>query len=275
MNSFSSNVYGADRVNQAVAVLGGATAQSYGAVGLNKPVLESEHFGAAQESVVALLTQDQALISPDSVSAMVKPFADSPGPVVALSPFANVVFDEQFESPVFTPSDSSQDSDLMSRFDAVETELSVGAGIVTPQNGAVGDVDSLADGISANANSSLLSFLEEVIAQAQASQEEFNGSLDGDNQGAIRELLGGIGSEARAGVRSSLLDNPVDALDIGVISLVNQVVEPVLTVSGNGGSTVPINETLDTIVQPIGSLSMPQVNFAMSNPQDRIPSSAF
>lgn len=238
MNSFSNNIYGADRINQSIAVLGGATAQSYGAVGLSKPASHTEFYVALLDLETNVSVEDEAHASPDSASPVIKPFIDPSNLVSELRLPAVAVLDEQFESPVFSRASAVQNSELMSRFDAEQTELPAGLGVAETQNSKAGDTD--ADAPVPNSSDSLLSFIEQLIEQAQASSDEFNGSLDGGRQHTVRDLIEDLGSE------------------------------PVLAVDYFGESAASINGVLDLAVQPIGSLSLPPVGPILANPRDEV-----
>lgn len=239
MNSFSNNIYGADRINQSIAVLGGATAQSYGAVGLSKPASHTEFYVALLDLEVNVSVEDEAHASPDSASPVIKPFIDLSTLVSELRLPAFAVLDEQFDSPVFSRASAVQDSELMSRFDAEQTELPAGLGVGATQNSKAGDTDADAAPVP-NSRDSLLSFIEQVIEQAQTSSDEFNGSLDGGRQDTVPDLIEDLGGE------------------------------PVLAVDYFGESAALINGVLDLAVQPIGSLSLPPVGPILANPRDEV-----
>lgn len=282
MDSFSNNIYGVDRINQSVTVLGGATAQSYGTVGLNKPTFDTESFTPVHDRVADVPPEDLTDDSPDGTSATIMTFVDSTSLVSALNLPAGVAFDEQFEPPVFSQTNEIRDSELMSRFEAVGTELPAAFGLATAQNGTSGDADSAVDGPAANAGSSLLSFLEQVIAQVEASQAEFNGSLDGDRQSFIRDSIENIGSDAGSTLRTTLQNNVadrgrellMDGIEISGLTFLDPVAKPVLGFDYYGASADLINTTLDAVAQPIGSFSLPPVGPALTSANDELASFA-
>lgn len=234
MNSFSNNIYSADRVNQSVAMLGGATAQSYGVVGLNKPAVDTAPVAVVQELIANGPNVDLIHFDSDSATAAFKPFVDSSSLLAMLSAPVGVALDEQFEPAVFSQTATVEGSELMSRYELIETEFPVPFGFGIVQNPAVVDVDVLPEGSTTNASSSLLSFIEEVIAQAQASQVQFNNSLDDGRQGFVRESIDSLGSEIRA--------------------------------------VLPINDALELAITPIGSFSLPPLGSTLANSQDEIAS---
>lgn len=278
MNSFTNNIYGADRINQSVAVLGGATAQSYGAVGLSKPSFDTEHTPITQDQVTDNLPEDQIQASPDNPVAAVKSVIDISGLFSVLNLPAGPAFDEQFDTPVFSRADTTQDSELMSRFEAAETDLSAVPGLAAVQIVGAGGGDADVDGPAANPGSTLLSFLEQVIAQAEASQAEFNDSLDGDRQSSIRDLIDNVGSDTGGTLRTTLQDGVegrgrelvADVIDASGLRLLEPAAEPVLAVDYYGESAVLINGALDLLVQPIGSFSLPPVGPTLANAQDEL-----
>ena len=278
MSSFTNNIYGADRINQSFAILGGATAQSYGAVGLNKPSTDVESFSTVLDQVTNMPSEGLPSDSPLGVTSALNPLISSTSFASMLTLPSGMASDEQFESSQFSQTNAARDSELMSRFEAVEPELPASFGVLTAQTVMAGDVESIIEGASASTGSTLLDFLEQLISQAEASQAEFNGSLDGDRQSSIRDLIENVAGDTGSTLRATLQEGVegrgrelvADAIDTSGLRLLEPFAEPVQAIDYYGESAVLINGTLDVLVQPIGSLSLPPVGPTFANTQDEL-----
>ena len=263
-------------------MLGGATAQSYGAVGLSKPAVDTALVAAMQELVASGAQADLVHVNSDSAPAVAKPFVDSSGSVSIPNAPIGFALDEQFEPAVFSQTNAVEDSELMSRYEVIESEFPAQLGFGVVQNVAAGDVDVPTEGSPTNTGSSLLSFIEQVIAQAQASQQEFNSSLDGGRQGFIRESIDDVASGVGDALRTTLQDNVAgrgrelvaDGIDLTGLSVLNTVAEPLLNTDYYVESAAVINGTLNLVIAPIGSFNLPPLGPVIANPQDEIASFA-
>lgn len=282
MNSFINNIYSADRINQSVAVLGGATAQSYGAVGLRKPSFDTENFSTVLDQVANIPAEGVTHDSHSRMSEAPNPVNSSSSLLSSLNSSSGSAFDESFESPDFSRTNEVRDSELISRFEATETESPAAFGLSSAQTVTAVDTDTSAEGGAVSAGSTLLGFLEQVIAQAEASQAEFSGSFDGDRQSSIRDLIENFGSDTGSALRSALQDNVegrgrefvADTFDASGLTLLEPIAEPVLAIDYYGESAVLINGALDLVVQPIGSFSLPPVGPTLTNAQNELASFA-
>lgn len=282
MNSFINNIYSADRINQSVAVLGGATAQSYGAVGLSKPSFDTENFSTVLDQVANVPAEGVTHDSHSRMSQAPNPVNSSSSLLSSLNSSSGSAFDESFESPDFSRTNEVRDSELISRFEATETESPAAFGLSSAQTVTAVDTDTSAEGGAVSAGSTLLGFLEQVIAQAEASQAEFSGSFDGDRQSSIRDLIENFGSDTGSALRSALQDNVegrgrefvADTFDASGLTLLEPIAEPVLAIDYYGESAVLINGALDLVVQPIGSFSLPPVGPTLTNAQNELASFA-
>lgn len=282
MNSFINNIYSADRINQSVAVLGGATAQSYGAVGLSKPSFDTENFSTVLDQVANVPAEGVTHDSRSRMSEAPNPVNSSSSLLSSLNSSSGSAFDESFESPDFSRTNEVRDSELISRFEATETESPAAFGLSSAQTVTAVDADTSAEGGAVSAGSTLLGFLEQVIAQAEASQAEFSGSFDGDRQSSIRDLIENFGSDTGSALRSALQDNVegrgrefvADTFDASGLTLLEPIAEPVLAIDYYGESAVLINGALDLVVQPIGSFSLPPVGPTLTNAQNELASFA-
>lgn len=282
MNSFINNIYSADRINQSVAVLGGATAQSYGAVGLSKPSFDTENFSTVLDQVANVPAEGVTHDSHSRMSEAPNPVNSSSSLLSSLNSSSGSAFDESFESPDFSRTNEVRDSELISRFEATETESPAAFGLSSAQTVTAVDTETSAEGGAVSAGSTLLGFLEQVIAQAEASQAEFSGSFDGDRQSSIRDLIENFGSDTGSALRSALQDNVegrgrefvADTFDASGLTLLEPIAEPVLAIDYYGESAVLINGALDLVVQPIGSFSLPPVGPTLTNAQNELASFA-
>lgn len=282
MNSFINNIYSADRINQSVAVLGGATAQSYGAVGLRKPSFDTENFSTVLDQVANIPAEGVTHDSHSRMSEAPNPVNSSSSLLSSLNSSSGSAFDESFESPDFSRTNEVRDSELISRFEATETESPAAFGLSSAQTVTAVDTETSAEGGAVSAGSTLLGFLEQVIAQAEASQAEFSGSFDGDRQSSIRDLIENFGSDTGSALRSALQDNVegrgrefvADTFDASGLTLLEPIAEPVLAIDYYGESAVLINGALDLVVQPIGSFSLPPVGPTLTNAQNELASFA-
>lgn len=185
MSGLSLSVNSIDRLNQATALLGGATAQSYSAGnGMSAP-----QFSGLMNRALDWYAQHVNQSSLDPSLDANKPVLDIPqGEPLVLSLnslTAQLVFSEnQGNISVSINEETKPDSDLLSRFPEFDQDnTSVGSAGELNQSDAVEAAELMSDDIGEGLL--LSSFLDEIIEQAQDSNPEFDGAFDGGNQGAI------------------------------------------------------------------------------------------
>lgn len=235
MNGFIQNIQGVERLNQSVAVLGGATAQSYSAENLfsqadlatelSAPILWSagdiEEFGSGMAYDFSNPALEKSLLE-DAVP---------PAGPVSVQPS---MLEGQPSLPVVTEDVVGAVSEMMSRFQEFEQSSTSGLNVLPAgESGDSGESESLDTTI----DGFLLSdFLAEIVEQAEESQEEFGSKFDGESQ----------------------------------IDLLDPLTDPLLTFNYDGGPAVLIDSVLDFAVQSISSASFPSIGPLVSNQQDEL-----
>lgn len=267
MSKFLQNVYGADRANQAVALLGGATAPSYEALSLRRAENLSEaDLGVLLSGPNAYIDSD--LREADSNASFVGDKFELNGLVSSprSASLSSLVVDEAAGLEPGSLAQASQDTDLVSRFQTSDSDDSAPVSFlpIDPRAGTDAVGESI---VLSNDTSPMPSFLEQLVAKFEAVSGDISADLDGSRQGAVRELIFDVGSELSTLVRTELQDSvagvgrELAAQAIGRVGIdpLETAVEPLLTVDYYGESAVVINETLGSIGQPIGSIALPQV----------------
>lgn len=281
MSGFTQNIYDADRSSQFIALIGGATAQSYEVVGLQAPRPSVVPDSSIEEYSVTDSSSDNASGRVDILNS----FQEKDLPL-ALSlkqdaPATSQVFaqEEQTSAVDLIESFNISQPELMSRYQDFEQSLD-GFSVSPEFNG--GTLNSVAldnlDGGAENNTFSLIDFLAEIVERAQSDQADFKNSFDGSRQGEIRNFIDFTGGELSSNIRSGLQDNvagvPREALaevvdSIG-LDVLRAVADPVLAVDYYGESATLINDLLGAIAQPIGAFSLPQIGPLLADPQSEL-----
>ncbi|WP_275270687.1 hypothetical protein [Limnobacter sp. P1] len=181
-----------DQTNQAIALLGGATAQSYSAVSLNvSPV--TLNLPNADESLpfyelIDISVQSNAESTSQSLERLL---FDSHTTVVTLRSVFSNTSEEPSELPNGFVGSDVQNPELLSRFEgsSLEDESTFGIQQSGFSSASLIADESLETLTTGGAGFSLLDFIEQAVAQAEASQPEFSDTFDGGWQGEFRELL--------------------------------------------------------------------------------------
>lgn len=284
MSGYINSIYSADRGNQAVALIGGATAQSYDAVGMQiqPPTLVPELPGT--EYIASVSPADAATQKPDSSRQFIDNDAPDSLVVKQMQGVAGQVFaqEEQTIPMALVEDQTNFVPELLSRYQNLEQPVD---GLLnTPLTNvevlsAEAATDDLAD--SSSDLFSLNDFLAEVIQQAQSSQAEFENSFDGSKQNEIRDFIdltsGELASTLRTGLQENVAGVPRKALgevvDVAGFDGLDFVTEPVFAIDYFGESAVVINELLGVVTQPIGAFALPSIGASLANPQDEFLSS--
>lgn len=266
MTKFLQDLYGPDRVNQAVAVLGGATAPSYEAVSLDRAenLLETG-LGVLPSDYDAYVITPLRHADQDKPLGGDKSELDSTTSSSRTANPSNVFADEPTWFEPVAPQQVTPDVDLMTRFQTPDSDdFAPGTFLpVDPRGGAAAAEPAALNTVT----SSMPSFLEQLIAKVEEASSDFSTDLDGSTQGAVRELILEIGSDLSTTVRMELQDNvsgvgrelAARLLDEVNIDTLDAVAEPLLAIDYYGASASVINGILDSIAQPIGSIALPQV----------------
>lgn len=279
MSGIQSQV--SDQTNQSIAILGGATAQSYGAVSLNALPIVPDSQNADVGSPFANVTDTS--IRSDSATISQTPekfFVDTSASFANVRTAASNLPEDLSESPDSFIESNIENPDLISRFEssALEDEgLPNVQQTVVPGStlNAEDPLDVIEPGGSVF---SLLDFIEQAIAQAEASQQEFGDTFDGSRQGEFRELLVdtgmALGSEIRdflqenvAGVGRELLSDSIDATGV---ELLGSTAEPLLAIDYYAKSAEVLNGLMEAVGQPIGSISLPQLGPLLADPREEL-----
>lgn len=266
MTKFLQDLYGPDRVNQAVALLGGATAPSYGAVSLDgaENLLETG-LGVLPSDSDAYVTTPQRQADQDKSLGGDKSELDSATSSLRTAGPSNVFADEPTGFEPVAPQQVAPDVDLITRFQTPDSDdFAPGAFLpIDPRGGA-----AAAEPVALNTvTSSVPSFLEQLILKVEEASRDISTDLDGGTQGAVRELIFEIGSDLSTTVRMGLQDNvsgmgrelAARLLDEVNIDTLDAAAAPLLAIDYYGASASVINGILDSIAQPIGSIALPQV----------------
>ena len=262
--------------------MGGASAQSYSAVSLNvsQVALGSEEAdtSAPFSPVTDTSTQSDTEITSQSFERLV---TDASAPLfIARSSILNVA-EELSEPPSISVEPDMQNPELMSRFeDAFEEDE--GGAVAQPTGAALGT--SLISEDSSEALSpgsvgfSLLDFIEQAIAQAQASQQEFDETFDGSRQGEFRELLVDTGAAVDSGIREFLQENIAglgrdllsSSINAAGVEFLEPIADPLLNIDYYAKSAEVLNGLLDSAAQPIGSIALPRVGPLLADPREEL-----
>ncbi len=271
-----------DQTNQAIALLGGATAQSYNAVSLNASPVSLDSRQLDTGSPLSYLAEKNARSDIEIASQSLEKFvADTPAPSLVVRPSILNVAEELSERPDTLLATDTQNPELMSRFEgAFQGEES---GAVFQQTGsspaASLSADDSSDALTTNsAGFSLLDFIEQAIAQAEASQQEFDETFDGSRQGEFRELLVDAGTALGSGVREFLQENVAgvgrelvsSSIDAMGEEFLDSTADPLLNVDYYAKSAEVLNGLLDYAAQPIGSIALPQVGPLLADPREEL-----
>lgn len=270
-----------DQTNQAIALLGGATAQSYNVVSLNvsPATLDLQHADADLSS--SELTEKSPGIHSEAASlSLEKLFVDTSAPLPTARPLPLSASEELNESSSGFVEPEVQNPELMSRFEgsSLDDEGSLGilqAGVLATTLGSDESAETMSTG---SMTFSLLDFIEQAIAQAEASQQEFGETFDGSRQGEFRELLVDAGRELGSGVREFLQDNVAgtgrellsSTIDATGVTLLDPIADPLLSVDYYAKSGEVLNGVMDAVVQPIGSISAPRVGPLLADPREEL-----
>lgn len=267
MSRFLQDVYGADRANQALAVLGGVTAPSYEAVSL----YQAAH--TLQPDPDVLLP---GLVSPkeipqraaDSESASMREGSnfDVSASQVRTPSVLTGLGDEPGGIEVSQVSEFFQDMDLLTRFQTLDADNGASLSFRTGESrpGSDGASEPVA---SSSGSTGMSTFLQQLVAKVEGAADDVSTDLNGSTQGAVRELIIEIGSDLSASVRMELQDNvagvgrelAAQVINRAGIEPLETAAEPLLAVDYYGESAVVINGILDGIGQPIGSIALPQL----------------
>lgn len=281
MSGFTQNIYDADRSSQSIALIGGATAQSYDVVGLQAPRSSVVPDLSIVEYFVTDSSSDNVSGSVDFLNSFQEKDLLSALPLKQDAPATSQVLAQEEQTSAVDLIDSFNISqpELMSRYQDFEQTLD-GFSVSPEFNG--GTLNSVAsdnlDGGTENNTFSLIDFLAEIVERAQSDQAEFETSFDGSRQGEIRDFIDFTGGELSSNIRSGLQDNvagvPREALgevvDSTGLDVLSAVTDPMLAVDYYGESAILINDLLGAIVQPIGAFSLPQIGPLLADPQNEL-----
>ncbi|MCR2747702.1 hypothetical protein [Limnobacter parvus] len=282
MSGFTNSIYNADRVGQSIALLGGATADAYSAVGLQSWHAHTEFTSqfidpSPWTNIASTMRQNIEVIT-----------APAPGLSAVSEPTTKLASNvAQFSSPdelanflPATQQPSTFDAELLSRYESFESFLDSAP---TQSLGGVLETPFAATAASDSAGSereafSLLDILAEAIERAKESQSEFENTFDGSRQSSVREFLESTGSDLGQVIRSGLQDNLAgvpreilsNLLESTGLEELSPVSDPILAIDFYGESSTVINGVLDSVSQPIGSLALPQLGPLLANPQNEL-----
>lgn len=271
-----------DQTNQSIAILGGATAQSYSAVSLNASLAAFEAQQAEMSTSLAYVTDKSNRSDTQITSQPLEKFiGDIPAALLPsrLSPLN--IAEDLSELPDALVGADIQNPELMSRFEGAFQEDESGS--VVQQNSLPSSVLSSADNSSeilstGSAGFSLLDFIEQAISQAQASQQEFDETFDGSRQGEFRELLVDTGSALGSGIREFFQENVAgsgrdllsSSIDATGVEFLDPIADPLLSVDYYAMSAEVLNGMLDAVAQPIGSIALPQLGPLLADPREEL-----
>ncbi|WP_159568372.1 hypothetical protein [Limnobacter sp. 130] len=270
-----------DQTNHAVALLGGATAQSYSVVSLNtlSAALDVPDAGSGLAQLETTIKSIQSEVEYTS-HAVDKSFVDSSLGQQS-NRFASLTMnDELSDLPSGFVGMGIQNPELMSRFDefSVENESDFDAQQLESPGAALSPEDS-SEGLASDVNGfSFFDFIEQAIAQAEASQQDFGDTFDGSRQGEFREFLVNTGMELDSGVRGFLQENVAgvgrdllsSAIDATGVDVLDPVADPLLSVDYYAKSAEVLNSLMDAVAQPIGSIALPQLGPLLADPREEL-----
>ncbi|WP_394673664.1 hypothetical protein [Limnobacter sp.] len=270
-----------DQTNHAVALLGGATAQSYSVVSLNalSAALDVANAGSGLAQLETTIKSIQSEVEYTS-QAVDNSFVDSSLGQQS-NRFASLTMnDELSDLPSGFVGMGIQNPELMSRFDefSVENESDFDAQQSDLPGAALSPEDS-SESLASDVNGfSFFGFIEQAIAQAEASQQDFGDTFDGSRQGEFREFLVNTGMELDSGVRGFLQENVAgvgrdllsSAIDATGVDVLDPVADPLLSVDYYAKSAEVLNGLMESVVQPIGSIALPQLGPLLADPREEL-----
>ena len=270
-----------DQTIQAVALLGGATAQSYSAVSLNvSPVAPDLQHADASLPTPDPTDKSAGSDTESTLQSLEKLFIDTFSPVVTSRPVSSNTPEELIELPNGFVQPDIQNPELMSRFEGSSLEDEGTFGIQqTGFSGTTLITDELPEALgTVGTGFSLLDFIEQAIAQAEASQQEFGETFDGGRQGEFRELLVDTGMAVGSGIREFLQENVAgvgrelvsSSIDAMGVEFLDSTADPLLNVDYYAKSAEVLNGLLDYAAQPIGSIALPQVGPLLADPREEL-----
>jgi hypothetical protein len=269
------------QTNQAVALLGGSTAQSYRTVSLNASPAAFDVLNTAASLPTSDLPNKSPRAEGDAnTQALERLIVDTSVQLVPVRLSALNIPEELSELPVSLAEPDTQNAELISRFQSISQEDESSTGVLqTVLTGNSVGTDEVQESIAtAGTGFSLLDFIEQTIAQAEASQQEFETTFDGSRQGEVRELLIDAGMELDSGVRGFLQDNIAgatrgvlsSAIDATGVELLDSIAGPALSIDFYAKSAEMLNGLIDTVAQPIGSIALPQAGPLLASPREEL-----
>ncbi len=273
MTRFLQDVQYVDRLSQAVAVLGGTTSPSYEAVSLqNAESTVETALGISSVGSESLNGTNQHTVDLDSLLGGDRPTVEVAPAQVRNTNFSNGFTDEPIGLDASQLLQGSQDPELLTRFQTQDSDPTAPSATQPSESRLVADGTGESSATSSG-SMSLSSFLDELVAQIEASSGDVSTEFSGSTQGAVRELVFEIGSELSTSVRQEFQDNLAgvgrelaeQVIDSVGIDPLSKAFEPLLAVDYYGESALVINGILDGIGQPIGSVSLPQVSPLTAN----------
>lgn len=235
MSGISNNFHDSDRANQAIALLGGATAQSYNSVSLNFVPAFADLL-TLDKDYTAVEPTDQwpgNVVGDSTWFSVEKQLMDSVSDTTELLPSLGLNSDDGKIQSVDINQQPSQDPELMSRYEESLGESSGGlSGLVQTGNASANsDSEATTELVGGGAiGFSLFDFIEQAVAQAQEPQDEFPEAFDGSRQGEFRELV---------------VDTSAESVEL-------------------------LNGLLGTLALPIGSVALPQVGPLIAAPHEEL-----
>ncbi|HEX4857217.1 MAG TPA: hypothetical protein VFV28_10415 [Limnobacter sp.] len=274
MKSDSSIHQIVDQNNQAMMVLGGATAHSYRELGLGS----SGRLLHPAVSILSISPQADAAgnTDTDSLSQESKPDLKSPDaffPTVIGEDETMLLTDESLVASVLMPADLIQKA--LPQAPGFAASLPDGDPISSTSTGRVtGDqgLQSQAPDPSSlsslsGAGFSLQDLLKQILQEVQTSQDDLPDTFDGSRQGALRDLIVDLGKGTGEGVREFFQENISGVARSTVVSLVDSADSPALSAASKpilqadyyNMISEPVNSMVDSVIQPIGSVSLPRL----------------
>lgn len=178
MSGFTRNIYNSDRITKAIALLGGATAHSYSSLSLHNSLVNPQSL-PGMDFLYSRQGNEQAFQTnvESAVSMLDKSTLDSGGatPVSGLS--SNLMLEELLAFDAVA--DLATDKDMTSLFDDGTLDSADLQGVQGVESSSESDLASLAESSElGNQAFSLLDFIEQAVAEAEAPQDQFADALD-------------------------------------------------------------------------------------------------
>ena len=178
MSGFSRNIYNPDRTTQAVALLGGATAHSYSSLSLHHLIANPDIALNIEDPYLKQGNREALQASGESASSLLERAVFDSGNA---TPFASVP--QQLILDELVAFDSVQDlsatKDMLSMFDDGTLDSADLQTLQGFESDAEPDLASLAElPEPGNQAFSLLDFIEQAVAEAETSQDQFANVLD-------------------------------------------------------------------------------------------------